>query len=73
MNLSQLLIRVGDVASLRPAAITVLPDDLSLPTSGTKSLSDDTMTNMSIGDSCSKSIASIAKRISLEFLPDLLE
>ena len=43
-----------------------------MPTSGTKSLSDETMTNVSIGELYNKSTASIARRMSLEFLAGLV-
>ena len=47
--------------------MTVFPADRNLLTSVTKSLSADTMTKVSTGDLYSKSTASIAKLISLEF------
>ena len=73
MYSSQDLRSVGDVASNLPATMTLLPDERSLLTRGTKSLSDETMTKVSMGDEYSRSMASMTRRMSLEFLPDLLE
>ena len=71
MNWSQLFIRTSDVLACLPDTITILPEDRSLFTRGKKSLSDDTMTNVSMvaGDWCSRSMASIDSFMSLEFLP----
>ena len=73
MNRSQLFIRTSDVLACLPDTITILPEDRSLFTRGKKSLSDDTMTNVSMvaGDWCSRSMASIDSFMSLEFLPDV--
>ena len=56
-----------------PDTTTILPEDLNLFTNGKKSLSDDTITNVSMvaGDWCSRSMASIDSFMSLEFLPDV--
>ena len=72
MNRSQLLIRTLDVLALLPDTMTILPEDRSLFTNGKKSLSDDTITKVSIvaGDWCSRSMASIDSLMSLEFLPE---
>ena len=73
MNRSQLFIRTSDVLAFLLDTMTILPEDLNLFTNGKKSLSDDTITNVSMvaGDWCSRSMASIASFMSLEFLPDV--
>ena len=72
MNRSQLFIRTSDVLAFLPDTMTILPEDRSLFTNGKKSLSDDTMTNVSMvaGDWCNRSMALIDSLMSLEFLPE---
>src|ERR1700751_5356415 len=70
MNSSQLSRSRSDVDSCMPRPITCLPFSLSLDTSGEKSESPETTTNVLI---CSfeyaRSMASTHRRMSAEFLP----
>src|SRR5947208_3741940 len=70
MNSSQALASSGDVDFFIPRPITCLPFSLSFATSGEKSLSPETITNVSM---CSllqlRSMASTTSRMSAEFLP----
>ena len=72
MYLSQDLTIVVEVTARRPAPTTDLPDPRRWFTRGTKSLSEETITNVSTWALWSSSTASIVSFMSQEFLPALV-